>query len=141
MSVFVDTGAWFASLVPADPHHLKVVAFLQHNPLPLITTDYVIDEILTLLRARGEAMKVIALGRQFFDLRIVNVVHITPEMAAKAWRLFRDQPARQWSFTDCTSKVVMDELHLRRALFLDHHFRELGAFGKISGGSNNNMFY
>jgi len=131
MSIFVDTGAWFASVVPADRNHLKVVAFLQHNPSPLITTDYVIDETLTLLRARGEAMKAIALGRQFFDLQIANVFHITPEIVSKAWELFRDQPARRWSFTDCTSKVVMDELHLRQALFLDSHFSEFGATGVL----------
>jgi predicted nucleic acid-binding protein len=46
---------------------------------------------------------------------------------SKAWELFRDQPARRWSFTDCTSKVVMDERHLRQALSLDRHFAEFGA--------------
>ena len=127
MSIFVDTGAWFSSVVPADRHHLKVVAFLQRNPLPLITTDYIIDETLTLLRARGETMKAIGLGRQLLDLQLANVVHITPQIFSKAWGLFRDQPSRRWSFTDCTSKVVMDEWHLRQALSLDHHFREFGA--------------
>lgn len=126
MSIFVDTGAWFASLVPADRNHLKVVAFLQHNPLPLVTTDYIIDETLTLLRARGEAAKAVRLGRQLMDLQIANVVHVTPQIFSKAWELFRDQPARWWSFTDCTSKVVMDERHLRQALSLDRHFAEFG---------------
>jgi predicted nucleic acid-binding protein len=126
MSILVDTGAWFASVVPADRHHLAVIAFLQHNPLPLITTDYMIDETLTLLRARGEAMKAIGLGRQLLDLQIANVVHITPEVFSKAWEIFRDQPSRGWSFTDCTSKVVMDERHIRKALFLDHHFSQFG---------------
>ena len=95
MSVFVDTGAWFASLVPADRNHLKVVAFLQHNPLPLVTTDYIIDETLTLLRARGEAAKAVRLGRQLMDLQIANVVYVTPQIFSKAWELFRDQPARR----------------------------------------------
>jgi len=132
MSIFVDTGAWFASVVPADPNHLKVVAFLQHNPLPLVTTTYVIDETLTLLRARGEVMKGIALGRRLFDSQLANVVHITPEIVSKAWELFRDHPARRWSFTDCTSKVVMDELHIRQALFLDTHFIEFGAIDVLA---------
>jgi predicted nucleic acid-binding protein len=57
MSIFVDTGAWFASIVPADPHHRRIVEFLHRNSLPLITSDYVIDETLTLLRARGETTK------------------------------------------------------------------------------------
>ncbi|HZK82871.1 MAG TPA: PIN domain-containing protein [Humisphaera sp.] len=131
MSIFVDTGAWFASVVPADRHHLKVVAFLQHNPLPLITTDYVIDETLTLLRARGEVIKAISLGRQLLDLQMANVVHITPQVFSKAWEIFRDQPSRRWSFTDCTSKIVMQERHIRKALALDQHFTEFGAVGVL----------
>jgi hypothetical protein len=131
MSVFVDTGGWFASVTPADRYHSKVVSFLRDNSLPLVTTDYVIDETLTLLRARGEAMKAIAFGRQVMDLNLANVVHITPEIVSKAWALFRDQPARKWSFTDCTSKVVMDERHIRQAIFLDDHFREFGAISVL----------
>jgi uncharacterized protein len=50
--IFVDTGAWYASLVPADPDHTKAVQWLAENHSPLLTTDYVIDETLTLLRAR-----------------------------------------------------------------------------------------
>jgi predicted nucleic acid-binding protein len=127
MSIFVDTGAWYATVIPADPHHVSVIAFLRHNPLPLVTTDYIVDETLTLLRARGEWAKAIALGRHFFDLKGANVLHVTPENLRNAWQLFRDQPLRHWSFTDCTSKVVMDERHIRRALSLDHHFKEFGS--------------
>jgi predicted nucleic acid-binding protein len=131
MSIFVDTDGWFASVVPADPCHRKVASFLKRNPHPLITTDYVIDETLTLLRARGEALKAIAFGCQVMDLNLANVVHITPELVSKAWVLFRDQPARKWSFTDCTSTVVMEERHVRQAIFLDDHFRELGALSVL----------
>jgi len=131
MSLFVDTGAWFASIVPADRHHLKVASFLQNNPLPLITTDYVVDETLTLLRARGEMAKAISFGRQLLDLKVANVVHVSPPIFYKAWELFRDQPARLWSFTDCTSKVVMDELHIKNAIFTDQHFREFGAIDAL----------
>ena len=52
--IFVDTGAWYASLVPTDPDHSGAVQWLATNSFPLLTTDYVIDETLTLLRVRGE---------------------------------------------------------------------------------------
>jgi predicted nucleic acid-binding protein len=68
--------------------------FLQQNPLPLVTTDYVVDEALTLLRARGEGAKAVALGRRLFDLQVVNLIYVTPEFLSRAWELFRDQPAR-----------------------------------------------
>ncbi len=52
--IFVDTGAWFASIVPTDPNHNKAADWLQNNSEILFTTDYIVDETLTLLRARGE---------------------------------------------------------------------------------------
>jgi predicted nucleic acid-binding protein len=61
--IFVDTGAWFASVVPTDPMHAKLSAWLQANTQSLITSDYVVDETLTLLRMRGERTRAIALGR------------------------------------------------------------------------------
>jgi predicted nucleic acid-binding protein len=52
--IFVDTGAWYASLVPTDPDHTTAAQWLATNRSPLLTTDYVVDETLTLLRSRGE---------------------------------------------------------------------------------------
>jgi len=31
VSVFVDTGAWFASMVPSDPQHQRILAWLKAN--------------------------------------------------------------------------------------------------------------
>ena len=126
VSVFVDTGAWFAGMVPSDPQHRRILAWLKANPLPLVTTDYVVDETLTLLRARGEGARAVTLGRRLFDLDLANLWSVTPEHVRKAWELFRDQPRRRWSFTDCTSKVIMDESHIRKALTFDRHFVEFG---------------
>ena len=50
--VFVDTSAWYAVADARDPDHPAVSAFMQSNPLPLITTTYVLDEMLTLVKAR-----------------------------------------------------------------------------------------
>jgi len=46
--------------------------------------------------------KALQLGRQFFDLELVNMSAVTPDQVQRAWRLFRDEPQRRWSFTDCT---------------------------------------
>lgn len=64
--IFVDTGAWYASLVPTDPEHEKAVQWLAANHSPLLTTDYVIDETLTLVRARGERQRALLLGARIF---------------------------------------------------------------------------
>ena len=48
--IFVDTGGWFASIVPTDKNHDKARNWFLQNREPLITTNYVVDETLTLLR-------------------------------------------------------------------------------------------
>ena len=55
--IFTDTGAWFASVVPDDEDHEKAVAWLAQNREPLLTTDYIVDETLTLLSARAAKKK------------------------------------------------------------------------------------
>ena len=124
--VFVDTGPWYASVVPADPRHRAVLAWHGRNSWPLVTTDYVIDETLTLLRSRGERCRATELGRYLLDLNGTAIHRVDDRDFRAAWELFRDQPYRDWSFTDCTSKAVIDRLHIKRALTFDHHFREFG---------------
>jgi uncharacterized protein len=50
--IFVDTGAWFASVVPSDIDHASASQWLNQKAEPLLTTDYIIDETLTLLMRR-----------------------------------------------------------------------------------------
>jgi hypothetical protein len=46
--------------------------------------------------------------------------------AEKARSLFFRHRDKNYSFTDCTSFVVMRELRLREALTTDRHFRQVG---------------
>jgi predicted nucleic acid-binding protein len=75
--IFVDTGAWYASLVPTDSAHAKAVQWLAVNRSPLLTTDYIIDETLTLLRVRGETKRALVLGAKFFENGITDIHKIT----------------------------------------------------------------
>lgn len=51
-SIFVDTGAWYAAMVRKDRDHEAAKRFLKNNTQPLITSDYVMDETVTLLLSR-----------------------------------------------------------------------------------------
>jgi predicted nucleic acid-binding protein len=51
--VFLDTSGIFAWINQRDPNHQAMVA-LPHEPgCRLVTTDYILDETLTLFMARG----------------------------------------------------------------------------------------
>jgi len=124
--IFVDTGAWFASVVPSDVDHIPAVQWLSQNTEPLLTTDYIIDETLTLLRARGEPTRAIALGEQFFDASLFTI-HFLTEDLRETWEVFRKFSDKDWSFSDCSSKVVMEKLGITKAFCFDHHFVQFGS--------------
>ncbi len=122
--IFVDTGAWFASLIPTDPDHASATTWLAENSSPLLTTDYVIDETLTLLRARSERTRALLLGARFFRDGLAEIHKITELDLKLAWETFERFADKDWSFTDCTSKVVIEQLGITQAFAFDHHFKQ-----------------
>jgi len=125
--IFVDTGAWFASVVPSDIDHASPSQWLNQNAEPLLTTDYIVDETLTLLRARGEATRAIRLGEQFFSGALAKVYVLTEDDIRNTWEVFRKFSDKDWSFTDCSSRVVMEKLGITPAFRFDHHFVQFGS--------------
>jgi uncharacterized protein len=125
--IFVDTNAWFASMVPWDANHAAATAWLSQNRQPLFTTDYVLDETLTLLRIRHEEVLAEQFGGQVFAGRLGALYYLTPADIAEAWQVFTRFNDKNWSFTDCTSKVVMATQNVSTALSFDHHFRQFGS--------------
>ena len=92
----------------------------------LTTTDYVTDETLTTIRFRlgldaAEAWWLTIDGSA--RLRIESIDEARKERALSLFFRYRD---KSFSFTDCCSFVLMRELQTRRALTLDHHFRQTG---------------
>ncbi len=124
--VFVDTSAWFAFFFPIDPAHEAVRGFLGSCNEPLTTTDYCLDETLTLLLARRETRRAIEAGKAFFEGDLTRLHFVTPAQIQRAWILFQQRAVAGWSFTDCTSKIVIDDLGIMQALALDNHFRQFG---------------
>jgi uncharacterized protein len=125
--IFVDTGAWFASVVPSDRDHVTVTHWLNQNTQLLITSDYIVDETLTLLKARGQALRAMAMGEQFFRGTLASISYLSDADIILSWQTFHQFSDKEWSFTDCTSKVLIDKLHLQQAFAFDHHFHQFGS--------------
>lgn len=76
--VFVDTGTWFARFVPTDADHLAAKAWLERNTLRLVTTDDVVDELLTLLKIRGEYARALVIGAEMLNGNLCDLDWVTP---------------------------------------------------------------
>jgi len=93
---FVDTGGWYAFFVPSDEDHSIAVAWMASNRERLVTTDYVIDETLTLMRARGENAKAIRFGKLIFSGRSAAIHYLNPAEIAAAWDVFHRFADKEW---------------------------------------------
>ena len=131
--IFVDTSAWFAAVVPTDSDYPQAARWLAANSEQLLTTDYVIDETLTLLRARGERQRARVLGEKFFASSMTEVYFLTEDDIRQAWSVFHRYDDKSWSFTDCASKVVIEQMNISEAFAFDHHFRQFGNVRVIPG--------
>ncbi len=131
MAVYVDTGAWFAYFVRRDPDHASAVAWMQQNRQPLVTTEYVLDELLTLLKLRESHRVATAAGDVLWTEQVARLESIGPEDLANAWAVFRKFDDKDWSFTDCTSKVVINRLGISEAFAFDHHFDQFGTVSRV----------
>src|SRR5262245_5202449 len=126
MAVFVDTGAWFAYFVRRDPDHRAATRWMRRNRQPLVSTGYILDELPTLLKVRESVRGAGAAGEAICQQQVALIEHVTVENIARAWEVFRQYRDKDWSFTDCTSKVIMKRLGVSYAFAFDSHFEQFG---------------
>jgi hypothetical protein len=67
-----------------------------------------------------------AAGSVLMDPETVDLVRVTAEDDRAAWNHFCNRSDQRFSFTDCTSFVVMRRLGMSLALALDDDFRAEG---------------
>ena len=127
--VFADTSVLYAFVDKRDSCHDaagRIVGELIRAGRRLVVSDYVIAEAVNLANVRAGrsvAGRVLDLIEQTAGIRVEWIGSIRFELA-KAF--FRKHADHDFSFTDCTSFVVMRELRIRDALTSDHHFVEAG---------------
>jgi uncharacterized protein len=121
--IFVDTGAWYALVDNDDTDHDAAAAFLAANSVPLITTNAVFTETVTLIRYRigHEAARIF--GQKLKESVFVRMVAVTPADEERAWDIFTKYRDQDFSFVDCTSFAVMQRMKLTAAFAFDRHFK------------------
>jgi predicted nucleic acid-binding protein len=127
--LFVDTAGWMMLADAADPSHADARRVRDHwleDGGVLVSSNYVMDETLTLLRMRLG----LDVSKRWWEL-----VDSSPRVFWELVSPARAESAREWffrwrdktfSFTDCTSFVVMTELGLKAAFTSDRHFVQAG---------------
>lgn len=129
MKLFVDTSAWLALNDKNDQYYNEAVGKsleIKRQRIELITSEYIINESITLIRYRVSHQAAVIFGDSLLSSSIIRIIDVTKEDRVKAWEIFKKYKDKELSFTDCISFVVMKNLRLHKAFTFDQHFKQIG---------------
>jgi predicted nucleic acid-binding protein len=127
VTTFVDTSAFYALLDASDRHNCRAAATmgaLLDQAEPLVTTNYVIVELLSLVQSRLGTAAVRAANDDL--LAMTTALWVDEETHLRAIASFLAAGQRQLSVVDCTSFEIMRSRGLRTAFAFDPDFAKQG---------------
>ena len=127
--IFADANGWIALNSKRDQLHntaVKINKDLLQSRHRYVTTNYVLDETYTGLLSKVGHFAAVDFGERIRSARTVEIIHISEDIEAEAWTLFKQYSDKHFSFTDCTSFVLMRQLNLTESFTNDHHFEQMG---------------
>lgn len=127
--IFIDTSGFYAMLAKADDRHEvahRALREARRRKRSFVTTDYVLDETATLLKARGLVHLIASLFDALDASQAFRIEWTDSDQFGKVRTYFVKHSDQPWSFTDCLSFVTMTRLGLRDALTKDEHFAHAG---------------
>ena len=126
-TVFVDTSAFYALTSETDDEHATARTIreqLKRDTTPLLTTNYVLLESVSLLQRRHG----MSAAKRFGDFvrEEVQVVWVTEPQHQAAWDYWKQRDIRGLSLVDCSCIAVMRERGIQRIFGFDDQFRTAG---------------
>lgn len=129
--LFVDTSGWASIIHHQDPFHSEADRLYRdayHQGRGLFTTDYVLAELVPLLRSHYKLARpaVLAAIDAILTDPHITVLRTDPAIFDAAWHLLTHRPDKEWSLTDAVTFVTMQRFGMSDALTSDHHFEQAG---------------
>lgn len=132
MRLFVDTSAFLALEDKDDRNYESAIEFRNHvrdgtTPYRMLyTTNYILDETMTLIRTQLGHTAATSFGEGINSSKLVNILWIMPEINSDAWHIFKKYNDKDFSYTDCTSFAIMEREEIESVFAYDRHFAQYG---------------
>lgn len=126
--VFLDTSFFKGFVDEGDDFHNRAVKMYEKMSLErdvLVTSNFVLDETITLVRVRCGVERVRDLREVLVRLDPLKIFRVTALDEKEAWDWFWNDWSKL-SYTDCTSFAVMRRLGIRKVATFDDHFAKAG---------------
>jgi predicted nucleic acid-binding protein len=127
--IFADSSAIIAYFCVSDENHQQAQAGVQKMRKEnrfMVLTDYVFDECITGIMSRAGHAQAVLAGQFILESSVISLLWLDQETIYKAWEYFLNHDDKGYSFTDCTSFVLMKEMKLSHCLAFDRHFEQAG---------------
>ena len=125
MAIFIDSSVFCAYANVRDVHHKNakkiiedIISGKHENG---ITTDYIFDETVTVIRRKANSETAIEIGRFLLDSEIF-IAKIDSLAFQKSWELFQ---ANGLSFTDCSNIAFMNLFDISKIATFDKGFKNI----------------
>lgn len=125
MTLFADTFYFLALLNAKDSAHSAAMAHSVGTGR-LVTTEWVLMEVADAMAVQSKRGAFVDLHRLLRSDPSVDIIPASTESFARGVQLYAARPDKDWSLTDCTSFIVMQERSIMVALTGDHHFEQAG---------------
>ena len=98
---------------------MRKIAARATDVTSFVTTDYVLDEAVTLTRFAHSHSKAVELAEASLSSRFIRLVYCDQELFSDGMKVFKQHSDKEWSLTDCVSFATMKKhgvgrVHVRR---------------------------
>jgi hypothetical protein len=132
VKVFVDTWGLKALFDLADRDHEAAHAYRnsvaegEAGVSGFVTSDFILDEAMTLVRMDAGHREAISVLDSVRESPFYEITPVDRTIFEEAVEMFRRHEDKRWSFTDCTSFVLMRREGLTEAFTFDRNFKQAG---------------
>lgn len=129
-AIFIDTGFIIAFFNEDDKNHLHAqntikMTLTKDSLIKFYFSDYIFDELITLLKIRKVSNESIQeIGDKILNSKIWKLIKITERDFEQAWKMIKKYQDKEWSFTDTSSFILIENYKIPFYLSYDKHFSE-----------------
>lgn len=124
--VFIDSSALFAWSDASCPQNRPIHDYLLREHPPLLTTNVVIAETISLITKRISKRAGIQFAAAVEGSRIIQIIYIDEILTKLALKLYRKYTDKDFDLIDATSFVLCKGRKIKQVLTLDKHFSQMG---------------
>ncbi len=127
--IFIDTGGWVGLFNKRDKFHQgasQIYKKIKANKLEIYTSDYIIDETVTLIKSHSNSDAAINAGNALMRSQLVNIINVDANIFNKTWLNFQKYKDKDYSFTDVSTISIMHELKIIHLFAFDDNLINFG---------------